>query len=201
MEDDIEYILLPEKINGVGIEYAVFPISTEIKTPYPPSSSNPSVKYTIEDDEVTVFGVSKTYEPDMHSYQVETLSKSELKDIFVRINQYIENPGEAVMLTRKELTAICYSFFRVMDHIEAFSKKKYTKILKSSVGKMIIDVYAMSDEKIDNGFEGKTLSEWVIGNCENPIFKSHADAKKKKRTKQFIKCVKFLEQAIFDESY
>jgi hypothetical protein len=104
------------------------------------------------------------------------------------------------MVTSKQLTAICYEIYIVMEIIEALTEQKFENFINNPVVKLVSDRREQTDEEVEALFktwlsEGFSLFEAVENFC-----KSFKGTKEQcELVNRFVNLVQFLEQIILSD--
>jgi hypothetical protein len=201
----MESIRLPSSIKRIPIYNAAFLMFVDWKKLFPETSSETSsepdfAKYSIVDaeiDDIEMMPGQDGTDTDIH--EVVKLTQEELNDLHDKINQYVTT-DTVPMVTSKQLTAICYEIYIVMEIIEALTEQKFENFINNPVVKLVSDRREQTDEEVEALFktwlsEGFSLFEAVENFC-----KSFKGTKEQcELVTRFVNLVQFLEQIILSD--
>ena len=151
-----ELIFAPNSINGLKLLKAI-DLLFNIDVVYPISGSV-FIKYTTG-REINVIEASESKDCD-DCHQVEMLNSEEIASLRKDLRYYEED--SCWCLNRKELSAICYVIYHVMDIIEAIKQKNFFHFLNNKEVKLIADAHKLTNDKFTQFFTGKFSVPWTI---------------------------------------
>jgi hypothetical protein len=167
-----QMIFAPSSINGLsffkaaGLLFHWLPLGNEDDAE---EVSDLYVKYTSGHTiEVLEANAAETKSGD-DFHPVETLNFDELEILRKKIAKMIcsshvnqdacfDYPGTFWWLTRKELTAICFAVYRVMDIIAAINEGNFDYFLNIKAVKLIADAYYISNNTFAVILTGKSVA-------------------------------------------